>query len=534
MAQIKFRADITTAAFPLLYDWAGRTVLQPTTPEGAPPVTTPQVLYAQDVLPTIQGYKSVSYKDLVPAASPVNTNFVQEYTVSDPAQNKALIGITKDSKIYILTNALPTWVDVTPIGWAGGDAVSVGNANGTYYLYLANKGCYAVGITTPGLTLTTLIGITAANILGIFSAVNYLLLWDAAGVIYWGGTTTATTLDFTFSLITGAGSATPYDIMGRIVTVVSLNNGYVIYTNNNIILASFSNNTQFPWIWRNANNGSGIADKYQVSYSHDLAFHVANTFAGILQVTPQGCEVIVPEVTDFLAARVYESYDSVNNVIVKQALTANVVTRINVLGARYIVLSYGITTLTDVIVYDSALKRWGRLSIPHTCCFEIETSMEGVIQPYNQASEIGATYAAASPQTYGSTTVSLGNPPLVGRIFGFLQASGTVRLAYLDYSSVADSGVLMLGKFQARRDYLLELEEIAVETIPTGTNFTLLDLASINGKDLLPAISPIVVLSGAGIQLYKCRVVSKNHTLVFKGSFNLTTVDITATLGSRR
>lgn len=533
MAQIKFPVDINAAEFPLLYDWSGRTVLneQENIPEA--PLRQPQILYCEDVLPTQQGYKSVSYKNLIGAASPSNLNFSNVFTVSDQAQNKALIGVTFDSHIYILTNALPTWVDVTPVGWAGGDKVTYGNANGVWYLYLYKFGCYAVNITTASLTATALTAITAANILGMSSAVDYLILWDANGTVYWSSTTNP--LDFTPSIITGAGSQIPYDLAGLIVIIVPLNNGFVIYTSQNIVLASFSNNTQYPWIFRNANGGSGIADYRQVSVNHDLAFHVVNTFAGMLQVTPQGCTVIVPELSDFIAARLYESYDRVNNVLNDQVLTANVMTRVTCIAARWIVLSYGISSYTDALVYDMGLKRWGKCHVNHVCCYEIETNMEGVIQPYNAASEVGATYAAASPQTYNSTAVNIAQAPLAGRVFGFLQVDGTLMVAFADYNAISGNAVLLLGKLQATRNYFLELQEIEIETIPANnTGLTVLDIPSINGRDWLAPVTPTLLENGADIHRYVLRSVARNHVLAFLGSFNLTAVGITATLGSRR
>jgi len=540
MAQTIFTADITAAEFPLLFDWAARTSMHIDyrQAEGKPPVQYPQILYAEDVLPVQAGYKSVSYKSVASAVSPADTAFTTIYTVSDTSQNKALIGVTYDSKIFMLTSASPSWVDVTPASWAGTDAVTTGNANGNYYLYLANKGCYLVNITGVALTPTTLTSITATNILGMFSAVNYLCLWDATGTVYWSSTVNP--LDFTPSLITGAGSSIPYDLLGKIVTIVPLNNGFVVYTTVNIVLASFSNNTQYPWIFRNANNGSGILNKQQVSNSHDLGFHIANTFTGVLNVTPSGCTVITPELTDFLASKIYESFNFSTNTVVRQDLDSVVATRLAVVGARYVILSYGIAgnpsiTYSDAFVYDLVLQRWGRLNYAHSAIFELETNMEGVPAPYNQASEVGATYSAASPQTYGGSTVTLNSTPPIGHSIGMLQADGTVLVVYLNYTSITDNAVLILGKFQSSRENMVTLQGVAVETIPTtNSGFSLYDMPSVNGKDI-SAITPLIPLStGTGVRTYGCRLVGKNHSLLFKGSFNLTTVEITAVIEGRR
>lgn len=536
MAQIKFRAELNSLEYPLLYDWAGRTVMQAGADgQQRAQVTTPQLLYCDNVLPTAQGIKSVSYKNLVAATT--NLNFSNILTVSDTNQNKALIGITIDSHIFMLTSALPTWVDVTPVGWAGGDKVTHGSANGVSYLYLQQKGCYAVNITGVSLTLTALAGITAGNIYGMLSAVNYLLLWDKTA-IYWSSTVNP--LDFVPSLITGAGTSTPYDEAGQIVTCVQLNNGFVVYTNTNAVLASFSNNTQFPWIFRNANNTAGIADYKQVNVASGLGFHIALTYAGMTQVTPQGGTMIVPEVSDFLAARVYETFDWNSNSLVETILTSNLATRIAVLGARYIVLSYGIAadagtlqSYTDCLIYDQTLQRWGCMKTTHTCCFEIEVNMEGSIRSY--ISLLGNTYASQSPKTYGSSAVSLNQPPALGRIFGFCDNTGAVKIGMIDYNSMADAGVVMLGKYQLVRNYLLDLQEIEVETIPvTNTGFSIVVLPSINGRDFIAPITPYLAETGEDVRTYLLNCEAKNHVLLLKGSFDLTTVQITANMGGRR
>lgn len=542
MAQIKFKADIDVAEFPFSPSFTPRTVVSDapdgSSPYNRPPISHPQILYAQDVMPTRVGYKSVGYKNLVPAVAG-QSNFAQIFTASDPAQNKALIGITLDSKIFMLTSALPTWVDVTPAAWAGGDKVTYGIQNGNTYLLLYKFGCYKVNITGVSLTVQVLTGITVANILGMSSAVNYILLWDASGTIYWDGTTPLT---FTPSTITGAGSVIPADLAGLIVIVVSLNNGFAIYSTQNIVLCSYSNNSQFPWIMRNASGSSGVSSYDQVSLGHDLGYHIAATFAGILQVTPQGCTTIVPELTDFLAARVYDTYNFATNLVDTTYLSADLIYRVTVVGARFAIFSCGIAgtpgtqdTYTDALIYDTILKKWGKLKVSHTCVFELDVNMEGIIAPYNQASEIGATYAAASPQTYNSTNVSLNNPPAVGRIIGILAADGTTSLAFPDYSGFNENAVLWMGKFQATRDYNLVLEELMVEEIAVANSaFSILTIPSLNGRDLGTPLVPVVLEQGLKLRRYGMRTEAQNHIIALLGSFNLTSLEITATLGGRR
>ena len=536
MAQIKFDCDLTTAGFPLLSDWASRSVIVPQLDQGTERSATPkpQVIYAQDVLPTANGYKSISYQQLLAAPSPANTSFSFILTVSDSAQNRGLIGVTTDNKIYTFTIATNVWQDVSPVGWVGGDAVTTGSANGVVYILCANYGCYSVSLVTGLLTPVTLLGITIANIKGIFSSINYLCLYDSS-TIYWSSTINP--LDFVPSLITGAGSSVPYDLSGVIVSCVGLNNGFAVYSTTNIVLSSFSNNTQYPWIFRNANNGAGIRDKQNVTIGKDLGFHIAITYAGVLKITPQGCQPIVPEVSDFLAANLYESFNSATNTLAVTRLTAPLIYKLAVISARWIVVSYGITTLTDCLVYDLALNRWGKLHITHAAIFELEAQVANSnAGTYNAVGEIGSSYASAAGQLYNLFSYGLSHTPDINRVFGYLTTSGTIGIAYMDYVSSTDAAVLLLGKYQLVHNNMLELLGVEVESIPQdNTGFSVVDLVSLNGKDIYSRNTLVESANtGTTMRLYDANIVGKNHTLAFKGSFNLTNILVVGVAGSRR
>lgn len=534
MGQLKFDANITASAFPLLTDWATRTVLVASTQsgEGRQLLTTPQILYAENVLPTNQGYKSVTIKDIIPAATPANTNFTKIFNVTDAAGNKALLGVTSDSKIYMITASTFIWVDVTPATWAGGDEITLGRANGTTYIYLKQFGCYVVDITGVALTVQALAGITAANIYGIVSAVNYLILWDATA-LYWSSTVDPT--DFVPSLITGAGTETPTDLEGTIVYAQALGTGFAIYSTVNIVLASYSNNTQFPWIFRAADNGDGIIDSSQVGNSQDSGYQMALTPSGVLQVTPQGCQSVTPEISDFLAAKLYEEYNSGLDSLVTTELSSVLIARISYIAARYIILSYGITSYTAALVYDQLLKRWGKLKLDHAACYEIQTPTGSVLHSYGEASELGQSYASATPQPYNEAASTFNGTPDIGTNFGFMKTDGSLVSAQLDFTSIDDSGFLILGKFQAVRSNLITLEEIELESLSAdNTAFELSVRPSIDGKTLLAAVTPTLLDSVEGYRRYGLSTEGKNHELRLKGSFNLTVCEITYTMAGRR
>ena len=539
MAQIKFTADLAAAEYPLLTKFAGRTVMQGNLDGGTyqtnlNQIKMPQIQYCQNILPTKAGYKSVTYASTYAAASPINTTFSRVWTVTDSSLTRAKLAVTTNSRIYILSTAVGFWVDITPAGWAGGDAVTVAFAQGVTYIYLANFGCYTVSVSALTLTAQTLTAITAANITGCFEVLGYLCLFDNSH-IYWCSTLSPT--DFTPSLITGAGSSIPNDLAGVIVAVVPIPSGYIIYSTENIILAAFSNNTQFPWIFTPASGGSGISSVNQVSSSSNgnIDFSVAQTFAGILEVRNKGCTQTVPEVAEFLAALIYEAYDPINNIVVSTNLTKQLQTRIAVIGGRYIVLSYaiaGTVGFTDAIVRDIVLNRWGKLSTPHASVFEFDTAITSGASVYANTLNAYNTYTTVA---YNQAGVGISSPPSIGNNFGLLGIDGSLSIAVFDDYIYNASSVLLLGKYQATRDYLLTLQSVDVETIDLdNAGFKLLDIVSIDGKDPAPAVALNQNSAGAELRTYGCRLAAKNHTLVFLGSFNLTTVEITAVLGSRR
>lgn len=537
MPQIKFRADTKELDFPLLSTWAGRSVMKAVDDIGQHVIQEstvmyqPGVIYAQDVLPLTLGYKSVSYSQVVAASTDLTFSFV--YTVTDPSMNMAQVGVTTDSQIWMITGKNFSWTNVTPANWSGGDAVTTAEVGGSSYLYLAQFGCYRVDVSSETLVAVTLIGIAVSDILGITSAVNYLILWDT-NTIYWNSNINP--LDFTPSLITGAGSETPDYLKGGIILVLPLDTGMVIYSSLGIVNAAFSNNTQYPWVFTEIPNGAGISSKYQVSHSRNLGFHLALTYAGLLKITSSGgAQVIAPEVSDFLSALIYETYDFATNSVVQTALTAPLMTRVAVIASRYLVVSYGITSLTDCIVYDSALNRWGRLHVPHVQITEIETSTATapIIQSYSYY--LGTDYYQYTAQPYNFGSSSFNSAPPIGHVLGVVQSNGTILQAYLNYTSDTDAAVLVMGKFQLVRDNLIELQEVDVESIPsTSVSFGIQAQMSLDGLDLLPPTPMVEVVTGASMRTYKKRLIGMNYNLIFTGSFYLTTVVCTAVLGGRR
>jgi hypothetical protein len=169
------------------------------------------------------------------------------------------------------------------------------------------------------------------------------------------------------------------------------------------------------------------------------------------------------------------------------------------------------------------LKRWGKLRITHTDCFDY---------PYPNRFGI-TTYGQLTPQTYadllGTSYYQLSQQQLITAKaktrFAFLQQDGTIKLVDFKFASVLDAGVCMFGKFQLTRTRFQTLQEIQVETVnDTDQDFVVRVHKTLDGKTLLPPVVPFLSLEENKYREYNCRIANKNFITEFYGTFNLTGV----------
>ena len=533
MAQTILRGNLSVVGFPFVSEFGGRSVVIPQLDENYLPKainsTTsdsdhdrgiPQVSYGHNIVPVGQGYKSVAYNAVVGAVVG-HTDFFKTQVVRDSAGNKALLGFTSAGGIYMLASSVVSWTPIVIAGWTGANLVTFAFCNGNTYVCLQGLGIYLVVITAPGLTLQVLTGITAANMLGICDSNNYLICFDSQ-VIYWSSTTNV--LDFVPSLITGAGSATPNDLSGLIILVAGLNNGFVIYSSACPIVASYSGNTNYPWIFRSAAFGAGLTKEDSVTQGDGLGFHWAWTTAGLIKVTSgSGCSQEFPELTDFLAGKIYEDYDTGTKTFTRTYLGARLVVRLAFIGSRYLVISYGLVDeqYTYALVYDTAFSRWGKLKINHVSCFELGVNTTGGVIPYTTLA--GTLYSAYTTTPYTLLTGMSNLAADAKSDMAFLQADGTVQLADFSFGNYDSDAVLMLGKFELNRNQLCTLEQFDVEGVDAAnSNFDVSILFTIDGSNYLPYTIPTPEITQGRLRKFNMRVTGMNHSVCCHGAFHIT------------
>lgn len=511
MAQITYRGNLASKVFPFLASQFGRTVIVSGPDQAAANNTgesaggdnnLPQAYYMHNVLPTAQGYKSVGYKNLIPE---VGGLFVRVIPVRDPDMTQGWIGVTASGKLYIYRAGDKTWTDISVLGWAG-NHISVAFANGYTYVCLANFRVYKVGVATKTLTPVVLNGLNSSGIVAITAAANYLIATDGVQV-YWSSTITPE--DFEPSLVTGAGSGKPTDVAGTIVALAPIGTGFAIYTTVNIVVASYSQNAKFPWIFKGSPNSKGISDIDHIAASADDGSNYVWTSAGLQRIGLAAAVTVMGEVTDFLASQQFEDFDTQANKFINQYVYQPLRVKLAFIGARYLVISYGVMYLTHALIYDTALRRWGKLKYTHSHCFEVS---------FNTDKSTTDSVSASAKKT-----------------LGFVTDAGKVVVCDLTDNAEAADSVLILGKFQITRSRMTTLDGVFIECVDDdNTSFNVETITTLDGKTpeyILP-LAPLVV--SEQYREYGARVTGLNHSLILKGKFNINSFELAMHVNGRR
>ena len=173
-------------------------------------------------------------------------------------------------------------------------------------LYLYRQGAASIAkvpytgtIASPGLTSITPSFLTMAGQMGIFRANGRLGMWDSANSISWSSLFDFT--DFTPSISTLAANVIFNDILGKIITVRSFGDGFIIYSTKNIVGAEFDTGGSILFRARNLAESAGIWDPRQVCSGSTDIEHYVYTNSGIKRVSGNlQVENIFPSVFDFL------------------------------------------------------------------------------------------------------------------------------------------------------------------------------------------------------------------------------------------
>lgn len=544
MAHQWLRTNLLASAFPLLSDLWGQTIIQPqadiaNTNFGPDNINKPQLFYAENVMPTSAGYQSISWTLIQPtpaAGVPNNKYFNQIFELkvpntsgnpSDPAFISVYVatGFSSTGGLwYCIPGILPDWIflnipyaaTVTPM------QISTAFCNGQTYIYLAYKGAFHFDLATANFIADAFIGVTTANIAGITATNGYIIAYGANFAVW---NSNQNPLDFTPSLITGAGGGAVSEVKSEITGCYGISGGFIIYTDDNAVQAAYTGNVNFPFKFQEIAGSGGVSSNSRISWQDDSSSHFifGNKGMQLIQIGADA-QSVFPEVTEMLTIGYVESFN-LNNLTFHIAANGSDFSDplINLIGTRYLCISYDRTLKTvaggnyinysRAIIYDAVLKRWGKIVLDHVDIIDYEAILPG-------------GYQDLSPRGTLGTVDYLGN-------FYRLNSNFTSQITEVG----GGIGVLLFGKFQLQRNKGVYLQRAALENLFAGQNWNAYAIATLDGKTQQPPqlLADISSAAGNGTNIRTFggdNLYGLNISLLLIGNFNISSIELDLVQGS--
>lgn len=360
-----------------------------------------QVYYMENVVPSTRGVTSVGYQSVVDSIGIV-PQYILECRTPDGqlsyvgvAQNQVLHWIDESGwKIYPNIAANPSFVPQAAV------------VRGRTYFYFGNFIVYTWDDVAREIVPVTLSGIDMGAILGICSGGSQLVLYTATVILY---SAVLDATDFVPSLATGAGSTGILALKGTIVCCLPLGQDFVIYTQYSSVHARYTGNFALPFVYNEVPGSTGIVTQKHVAYNTNTGSHIVYGNAGIQELATSGVASIFPEISDQIAKGILSGIDPITDLIDYTIHTA-INVKLSFVANRWLFISLGADPsqelFTEAYMYDTTLRRWGRLKVTHTAVFEWagSASVEG-IKSYQDLANVFPFYG----DTVGKMYLELGS-----------------------------------------------------------------------------------------------------------------------------
>jgi len=375
-----------------------------------------------------------------------------------------------------------------------------GVVNGVQYLF-DGTALYEVtnGAGTELISYTdvsgTLLGVTAPQIICIAGSFNYLIIaTELDNRIHWSSTTTA--VDFVDSLVTGAGSISVNNLVGKVRFIKETPQGFNIYTTHEVIFAQYTGNARYPWKFTPVANADGFLYPWQVASAGVNSLQYALSNAGKLYAI-QGvtAEPIGLEVATYIERTTQSDvFNQSTNVVSRAALVFT--RRIYLYLKRYVLIEHTIGGVKYFLVFDTLTQRYGKIK------------QEG--------------YAVnASSQVFTQASM------LLYFLNDFVSGNSYQLSADIDDLTCAHAGVLLLGKFQYVRSRFINMHEVELEgSLSTSPSISCALLPSLDGRNFNTPVPLVAHYQSGGVSKFYSYASALNYTVVVKGRFDLSTLQL--------
>lgn len=538
MGEVVYRGNLSASTWAMVSTFQGRTVIVPgpdqnyvrglQASEGGlvddASRGVPQILYGHNIMPSDEGFQSVGFNQRVAGAAlgalldtVLAAREIPAYFMYDASAGGA----------YVLKNIGGAWfwnaatIGAPALDLFGTISMTCAMVQGVTYFLLNNNIFAPPG--APCRTLDAFDNFNAAPLVGVpfvgrirgnASCFGYHILYNETAIAW---SSTLNPLDFTPSLVTGAGTAQVEGLRGVIVSVIPHQLGLIVYSTANAVAAIYTGNARYPFQFKEITGVGGFPDIQPSTWGNADSFisddsntnsHYAYTSSGLQKINTNQIELNMPDVTDFISGNVFEDFDVATRLFTRSILTSQMFKKLNVIADRYLVISYGTTInlFTHALIYDLVNKRFGKIRLAHITAFTLQNT------------------AALS----GATTINSTGPR--GSI-AFMQRSGVIyTIDFTPNLAVTDS-VIILGKFQYTRQNMLQLQRIDMENIELGGTASLFVYTSLDGKNprdgvdtAVPPVAANLNVSATNVRTWRFHRTGLNHSLCLVGSFYLSTL----------
>lgn len=547
MAHISLRANLNAAIFPFASDFWGRSIIVPQydqnfdrnviasgSADQDKDKGIPQAFYMHNVVPTVHGYQSIGY-DLEVAGVLGATEFDQIFPLQ--ADNTARFLFSPAGGLnYIYDATVAAWASVSPFATgtiSPSTLITTAFIHGKSYIAFEGIGVYKYDTVTKTLIKQVLTGVVDSNIKGIVAANGYLIVWDDTSLIW---SSQSNELDFTPSLVTGAGGGSVNEAKGKLVCAFPTAGGFIIYCERNAVVAKYTANVRFPFAFAELSNSAGIVSSEHVSWQSNISEQYAWTTAGLQKVDKNGATNIFPELTDFLATQIFEDFNETTLQFEVSYTDSQLFVHVTAIADRFLIFSYGIedNKHTHALFYDLTIKRWGKLKLDHVSVFQWNApNLYGEIT-YDMLDTVGLLYDDLVATTYDDLNSGIIDSEEPKKTIAFLQQDGTVKIVNFDVEQSTASGILVVGKFQFVRTKRIRHQWCEIESIVKGNNFSYYILPTNDGKTFEAAVPGVLGFNNRMSKKFYKLVDGRNVSSIFQGSFNLSSLIYDFTTGGDR
>lgn len=556
MATQKFKAALNNSKFPFLYRNASRGVLQP----GLDPVSrlpgnfpgtydssdynTIQMLYCENVLPTVDGLASVAFVDTIPPT------FGNVLIGGGGGMDRFYVMRTADETAYIFGLAQQTGYTWDPVRaeWTSNfytftdiseKSVSTSYVAGRSFLLIEGLAYLEFGSggwASPGLSLPP--GYNFSDLVAGCGASNYAVLATDTEILW---STLSDVLEFN-DIDQGSGRQTPIDLKGKIRAMIPIAGGFIIYTTKNAVAAFFTNNAASPFLFKEVNGSAGVVSDQEVTGDANMNYHYTYGQAGLQKVSLQKAESILPACADFLSGTAYDTWNTTTH-LVEQVDGVQSKVRLYLALSRYLCISYGYATthFKYALIYDLLLERWGKIKLDHVDIGTLPWLDEaGILRPIliNELG-LGIQYY---PDAIQDLAYSVPDPDSAitnvnwRDTLGFLQFDGTIkgiRVETAGEDNATGLGIVVIGHVQVTRGRTVTLQDLQLDGMHSGDVYILTSDPG-HGYNRDAAVAATLQIDRTDYKTYRKRVTAENFDVAVKGSFMLTNAVVETTVhGSR-